>query len=192
MKKIIACTLITTIALMGCAGRAANPVIQDQIGDNQKNCDTLQVEMAGIQTQIQALIPQSDKTGKNVGLGIGGLFLLGIPWFFMDLTEAEKNEINAYNARYNRLQTIAAQKKCSFLVATPDAPEAPTNKSVKQVPSDATSPARAAITPAPSPMPPSDLPNPAKKLEDLNTMLKKGLITQDEYNTKKAEILKNM
>lgn len=192
MKKIIASTLITTVALMGCAGRAANPVIQDQIGDNQKSCDTLQIEMAGIQTQIQALIPQSDKTGKNVGLGIGGLFLLGIPWFFMDLTEAEKNEINAYNARYNRMQTIAAQKKCSFLVATPDTPEAPANKSVKQVPSDATSPARAAITPAPSPMPPSDLPNPAKKLEDLNTMLKKGLITQDEYNTKKAEILKNM
>ena len=43
------------------------------------------------------------------------------------------------------------------------------------------SPARAAITPDA---------NPAKKLEDLNIMLKKGLITQDEYNTKKTEILK--
>jgi hypothetical protein len=35
------------------------------------------------------------------------------------------------------------------------------------------------------------MPNPAKKLEDLNTMLKKGLITQDEYNAKKSEILKS-
>ena len=34
--------------------------------------------------------------------------------------------------------------------------------------------------------------NSMKKLEDLNTMLKKGLITQEEYNTKKQEILKNM
>ena len=48
------------------------------------------------------------------------------------------------------------------------------------------SPARAAI------MPPSDAPNPAKKLEDLNTMLKKGLITTDEYNAKKAEILRTL
>jgi hypothetical protein len=31
-----------------------------------------------------------------------------------------------------------------------------------------------------------------KKLEDLNAMLKKGLITQQEYDTKKQEILKNM
>jgi hypothetical protein len=54
------------------------------------------------------------------------------------------------------------------------------------------SPARSSITPTPIPMPSSNLPNPAKKLEELNTMLKKGLITQDEYNTKKTEILKNM
>lgn len=182
MKKIIACTLITSVALMGCAGRAANPVIQDQIGDNQKNCDTLQTEMAGIQTQIQALIPQSDKTGKNVGLGIGGLFLLGIPWFFMDLTDAEKNEINAYNARYNRLQTIAAQKKCPFLAVSPDTPESANKPTSSKTAAPTTN----------SSMPASNLPNPAKKLEDLNTMLKKGLITQDDYDAKKAEILRSM
>ena len=192
MKKITASILIAAIALMGCAGRAANPVLQDQVGDNQKSCDTLQTEMSGIQSQIQKLVPESDKTSKNVGLGIGGFFLLGIPWFFMDLTDAEKAEINAYNMRYNKLLTIATQKKCQFLAVTPDTPETPANNSVKSVPSNSTSPARAAITPAPAAMPSSDLPNPAKKLEDLNTMLKKGLITQDEYNTKKAEILKNM
>lgn len=54
------------------------------------------------------------------------------------------------------------------------------------MPTSNPSPARAAI------MPPSDAPNPAKKLEDLNTMLKKGLITTDEYNAKKAEILRTL
>lgn len=34
--------------------------------------------------------------------------------------------------------------------------------------------------------------NPGKKLEDLNGMLKKGLITQQDYDTKKAQILKSM
>ncbi len=192
MNKLIAVILIASVGLLGCAGRSANPVLQDQVGDNQKSCDTLQIEMSGIQSQIQKLVPESDKTSKNVGLGIGGLFLLGIPWFFMDLTDAEKAEINAYNMRYNKLMTIATQKKCQFLAVTPDAPEAPASTTVKPVSPQATSPARASITPTPILMPASDLPNPAKKLEDLNTMLKKGLITQDEYNAKKTEILKAM
>ena len=192
MSKLIAVILIASVGLLGCAGRAANPVLVDQVGDNQKSCDVLQVEMSGIQSQIQKLVPESDKTGKNVGLGIGGFFLLGIPWFFMDLSDAEKAEINSYNMRYNKLMTIATQKKCQFLAVTPDVPEAPASTAVQPVSPQATSPARSSITPTPIPMPASDLPNPAKKLEDLNTMLKKGLITQDEYNAKKTEILKNM
>jgi hypothetical protein len=38
----------------------------------------------------------------------------------------------------------------------------------------------------------NDLPNPAKRLDDLNNLLKKGLITTDEYNSKKAEILRTL
>ena len=34
--------------------------------------------------------------------------------------------------------------------------------------------------------------NPAKRLDDLNNMLRKGLITPDDYKTKKAEILKTI
>jgi hypothetical protein len=54
------------------------------------------------------------------------------------------------------------------------------------------SPARASIMPPAKAAPVSDAPNPAKKLEDLNTMLKKGLISTDEYNAKKAEILREL
>jgi hypothetical protein len=36
------------------------------------------------------------------------------------------------------------------------------------------------------------LPNPSKRLDELNNMLKKGLITQDDYNAKKAEVLKSL
>jgi len=53
-------------------------------------------------------------------------------------------------------------------------------------------PARAAITPSNQAKPVNDLPNPAKRLDDLNNMLKKGLITTDEYNAKKAEILRTL
>lgn len=194
MKKIVsAMVAVSIISMVGCAGRPANPVMVDQIGDNKKSCATLETEMQGIQTQIQTLVPETDKTGKNVGLGIAGAFLI-VPLFFMDLTESEKIEVNAYRQRYNRLQIIASEKKCDFVNVSTDAAStaAPASSNVKPVDSSKTSPARAAITPAPAAMPASDLPNPAKKLEDLNTMLKKGLISQSEYDVKKTEILKNM
>ena len=50
-------------------------------------------------------------------------------------------------------------------------------------------PSGAAITPSNQA---NDSPNPAKRLDDLNNILKKGLITPDEYNSKKAEILKTL
>ena len=53
-------------------------------------------------------------------------------------------------------------------------------------------PARAAITPSNQVNSANDSPNPAKRLDDLNNMLKKGLITPDEYNAKKAEILRTL
>jgi hypothetical protein len=53
-------------------------------------------------------------------------------------------------------------------------------------------PARASITPPNQPKPVNDSPNPAKRLDDLNGLLKKGLITTDEYNAKKAEILRTL
>lgn len=117
-KKIIAFAL-SSIILVGCAGRAARPVAADQVGDGQRSCAAIELEMGQIQTEIQKLTPESDKTGKNVGLGIAGAFLL-IPWFFMDLSDAEKAEIAAYQQRYNKLQVLATQKKCSFLQVTPD------------------------------------------------------------------------
>lgn len=52
--------------------------------------------------------------------------------------------------------------------------------------------ARASITPPSKPKQDNDSPNPAKRLDDLNLMLKKGLITTDEYNEKKAEILRTL
>ena len=98
--------MIATI-LMGCAGRAANPVMIQQYGDDTKTCQALEREMAFIQGEIQRLIPQTEKTGKNVALGVTGFFFL-VPLFFMDLSKAEQIEVDAYRQRYNHLLIIAA------------------------------------------------------------------------------------
>ena len=97
--------------LTGCAGRAANPVMIRQLTDEQKSCIMLKREISSIETNIQQLSPQSDKTSRNVALGIAGLFIWPF-WLFMDLSSAEKEEINAYRIRYDHLMHIYHDKGC--------------------------------------------------------------------------------
>ena len=110
MTLYIACSLIV-LPLAGCGGRTANPVSAIQAGDEGLSCSALRVEMASVQSEVQALIPDSKKTGKNVALGTAGLFLL-VPLFFMDFSGAEKAEIRAYRERYGALQRTYASKNC--------------------------------------------------------------------------------
>jgi hypothetical protein len=196
-KKIIAVMLIASIVSAGCASTVANPVPVAQVGDETKSCDAIANEMQKMVTaQVTADGDKDKQIGTNTALGVTGIFLLGIPWFFMDLGGAATAEQKAARARYERLEQMQIDKKCP---ATPVVKEEQVKggeniirTTTPMTDSASPSPARAAITPAAKSPTTNDLPNPAKKLEDLNTMLKKGLITQDEYNAKKSEILKNM
>jgi hypothetical protein len=116
MKKLLMVSLVTALTV-GCAGRPANPVMVDQIGDNKKSCLSIETEMRFVETELKRLIPETDKTGKNVGLGIAGAIFI-VPLFFMDLGESEKIEVNAYRQRYNRLNLIGTDKNCPFTQIT--------------------------------------------------------------------------
>ena len=106
--------LFTVICMLAaCGGRAANPVMTNQYGDDRKSCKALEMEMNNTQGEIQRLIPDTEKTGKNVALGVAGAFLL-VPWFFMDLSQSEQIEVNALRQRYNTLAIIATDKNCGF------------------------------------------------------------------------------
>jgi hypothetical protein len=93
----------------GCGGRVADPVPTYRAGDEQMSCSELKTEMAYIEGEVNKLIPESKKTGKNVALGAAGLFLI-FPWFFMDMSDAEKTEIRAYNERYLALEKLYKTK----------------------------------------------------------------------------------
>lgn len=69
--------------------------------------------MSQNQQEISRLIPETEKTGMNTALGITGLFII-VPWFFMDFSESEQIEINAYRQRYNHLALIAMDKNCGY------------------------------------------------------------------------------
>jgi hypothetical protein len=112
MKKVISATMCVML-LVGCGGRTAAPVMPVQYGDDKKSCRALEFEMNTIQGEMQRLLPDTDKTGKNVALGVAGAFLL-VPWFFMDFKNAEQTEYESYRQRYNNLATVALSKNCDI------------------------------------------------------------------------------
>ena len=208
MKKIIAVLLSISIALSGCASTPANPVPVAQVGDETKTCDAIVNEMQQMITaQDKAAGDRNTQIGTNAALGITGIFLI-VPWFFMDLGSTATVEQKAAAARYQRLQQMAADKKCTgvpvmkpdaatansetqSLQVDPNAPVTTTTSSGITAKSQNLTPQSSAAFPSTDPKK-DDLPNPAKRLEALNDLFKKGLITPKEYDAKKAEILKNL
>jgi hypothetical protein len=74
-------------------------------------CESLMSEITEMDSRIHSLLPKTDRTGQNVALGVAGLFVFPA-WFFMNFSEAEKIEIEAYRSRYNHLTRIYNDKHC--------------------------------------------------------------------------------
>lgn len=110
-NKIICFTLITAY-VTGCGGRTANPTYMIRAGDDTLSCNYIQSEISELEAKMQKLLPETNKTGKNVALGVTGFFLV-VPLFFMDFSDAEKIEFEAMQARYNHLARIYNDKKCT-------------------------------------------------------------------------------
>ncbi len=112
LKKVMAAMLVCMV-IAGCAGRAANPVQVRQVGDNNLSCAQIHGELRAIDASIRHLVPQADKKGRNFALGMAGFFVWPA-WFFMDLTDSEQQEIDAYRARYQYLLSISEAKQCKL------------------------------------------------------------------------------
>lgn len=85
-----------------------------RLDDTSLSCEEIKLEMRQIEMEMHRLVPETDKTSKNVGLGVAGLFFIPA-WLFMDLSNAEKEEVNAYRQRYNVLEQLAKKKQCAFI-----------------------------------------------------------------------------
>ena len=113
-EKVSLSLLITVLILFntGCGGRKANPVQVQQSDDMFRNCAAIEKEMQFVENEINRLLPKTEKTSKNLGFGVAGLFFFPF-LFFMDLSEAEQVEINACRERYNTLLRLASAKQCN-------------------------------------------------------------------------------
>jgi hypothetical protein len=131
LHNIFIVLLSCIFIIVGCGGRAANPIMISQYGDQRKSCEALEMEMSQTHQEISRILPDTEKTGKNALLGITGVFLL-VPFFFMDFSESEQIEVNAYRQRYNHLALIAMEKKCGYDIAPIPSFEKPKEEEVKE------------------------------------------------------------
>lgn len=137
------------------------------------------------------------KAGRAVAHGVASVLTLGLWEVIGTPVEAvNSGDLTAYEVGYgsdDRVDIVI-----SLIQNTNTTPAAPGESNVPPAFRD---PAPAADTQA-APPPPrptvttapktNTLPNPAAKLEQLDQMRQKGLITQKDYDVKKAEILKNL
>jgi hypothetical protein len=113
MKKSLCVLLIPVILLSGCAGRQANPVPVYLPGDENRSCQGYMAEIAQLESDMDRILPDTSKFGQNALCVAGGIFFI-VPFFFMDLSNADKTEWEALRKRRNRLLVYAAEKGCDF------------------------------------------------------------------------------
>lgn len=189
INKIVVGVVVVSLVSVGCTTTVPITVPVAQAGDSTLSCDAIVNEMQQMITaQLQANSDKNRQTGTNAALGVAGLFTLGIPWFFMNIGDTPTVEERAAKARYDRLQQMGVDRNC------PPAPYQPTtaNAAGDQTTPPPPIPVKTDVTTSPSTDGNTKSSNAVKTLEDLNLMLQKGLITNQEYAKKKAEILKNM
>ena len=115
-QPVLALIVMVLFFAQSCAGRAAHPVEVAQSGDVKKACKSLRKETKQIKRKIKKMIPAIKKADKKRTLLMLSGGLLIVPWFFLDLSDADKIEANAQRARYNYLADIAKKRNCRFKV----------------------------------------------------------------------------
>ena len=115
-QPVFVLIVVVLFFVQSCAGRAAHPVKIAQSGDTKKACKSLRKETKQIKRKIKKMIPAIKKADKKRSLLMLSGGLLIVPWFFLDLSDADKIEANAQRARYNYLADIASKRNCRFKV----------------------------------------------------------------------------
>ncbi len=114
MKDRICIILIGAMLFaQGCGGRTAYPVQVAQPGDYDLECNQLESEMNRIRHEVQAKTGQKT-TGDltDTALFAAGLIIFWPALFFIDLKNADKVELDAFQSRYAHLVNIYVDKNC--------------------------------------------------------------------------------
>ena len=116
-QPVLVLIVVVLFFVQGCAGRAAHPIKVARSGDVKKTCNELRHATKKYRRNIKKMIPAVKKADKKRTLLMLSGGLLIVPWFFLDLSDADKIETNAKRARHNYLIDIAKKSNCQFKVS---------------------------------------------------------------------------
>ena len=115
-QPVLVLIVVVLFFVQGCAGRAAHPIKVAQSGDVKKTCNELQHATQKYRRDLKKMIPAVKAADKKRTLLMLAGGLLIVPWFFVDLTDADKIEANAQRARYNYLVDRGVKRNCRFKI----------------------------------------------------------------------------
>lgn len=101
-----------SLILAGCGGRAPNPILVRQPGDQKLSCSAIEWQLDHMYRVMAQLAPHTDKTMQNMALGVAGYFFI-FPVFLMDLRNAEATEYKSYQKRFRHLDRLRSAKGCN-------------------------------------------------------------------------------
>ena len=113
-QPVLVLIIVVFFVIQGCAGRAAHPVKVVYSGDNKKTCNEIRHEIRKYKKNLKKMIPAIKAADKKRALLMLSGGLLIVPWFFLDLSDADKIETNAKRARHNYLVDVAKKRNCRF------------------------------------------------------------------------------
>jgi hypothetical protein len=104
----IAAILVPAVMLAGCGGRSIHPIEATNAYDGQLTCDHLRAERRVNDARIADLIDEkggdaNNNVGKVIGQGPVGVM-------FLDLSDSEKKEIEAFQARDKVIDQMTAER----------------------------------------------------------------------------------
>jgi len=111
-QLVFAMIVVVLFFVQSCAGRAARPVKVSQSNDGKKTCNELRHETRKHRKNLKKMIPDIKAADKKRTLLMISGGLLIVPWFFLDLKDADKVEANAQRARHNYLLDVAKKQNC--------------------------------------------------------------------------------
>ena len=111
-QTVLVLIVVVLFFAQSCAGRAAHPVKVAQSGDVKKTCNEIRHETKKHRRNLKKMIPAVKKADKKRTLLMLSGGLLIVPWFFLDLSDADKIETNAQRARYNYLVDRGVKRNC--------------------------------------------------------------------------------
>jgi len=169
MKKLVIAVVSASLVLGGCA-TASKDVATSYVSPMQYqsyDCDQISNESQRVQSRVGQLGGRLDQAAANdQAIGVAGALLFWPALFFLGGTKTQEAEYGRLKGEYDGLQQASIAKKCSGLVP-------------QSSPSAATLTSTAVVTT-------SDV---EKRLELLNDLRSKGILSEDEYKVKRSQLL---